>query len=103
MADPSYLQVSSKMWLSKACIVLVGGTSETVEEVVNVNLAHEYGFFQGQGKPVLLLVEKGYKDALKTWTNAAGVNAPASLQTPAPSIRTISSPSIGVFRNGSRL
>ena len=67
---PPFLQVSSKMWVSKAGIVLVAGTGKKIEEEFSLNLAHEFGFLQGQGKPVMLLVEGGLGRALEKFSNA---------------------------------
>jgi len=55
--DPTPHQVQAKMWKSRAAIVLVAKESES-DEGFSANLAHEYGFFQGQGKPVLFLVQE---------------------------------------------
>jgi hypothetical protein len=66
-------QVSAKMWLARAGIVLVSGP---VEQAFSMNLAHEAGFLQGQGKPTLVLVEEGSQRGMENWTNAAGLVAP---------------------------
>lgn len=66
-------QVSAKMWLSRAGLVLVSGP---VEQAFSMNLAHEAGFLQGQGKPTLVLVEEGSQKGMESWTNAAGLVAP---------------------------
>lgn len=69
----SMLQVSAKMWLSRAGIVLVAGGAG---QAFGMNLAHEAGFLQGQGKPVLILVEEGSEKGMEEWTNASGLVAP---------------------------
>jgi len=66
-------QVSAKMWLARAGIVLVSGP---VAQAFSMNLAHEAGFLQGQGKPTLVLVEEGSERGMENWTNAAGLVAP---------------------------
>ena len=73
----SIVQVAAKMWLSKAGIVLVaGGEVGDDQRAFSMNLAHEYGFLQGQGKPVLLLVEDGCGEEMREWTNTLGIVAP---------------------------
>jgi hypothetical protein len=67
--------VASKMWVSKAGIVLVIGAQGS-EEQFNENLAHEFGFIQGQGKPLMLLVEGGQAESMRKWTNGKGISAP---------------------------
>lgn len=69
----SLIQVSSRMWLAEAGIVLVAGTGD---DSFSMNLAHEAGFLQGQGKPVLVLVERGSAESMKEWSNAQGLVAP---------------------------
>jgi hypothetical protein len=69
----SLSQVSAKMWLSRAGIVLVDGGPN---QAFSTNLAHEAGFLQGQGKPVLVLVEEGSEKEMNEWTNALGLIAP---------------------------
>jgi len=66
-----FSMVSAKMWAADTAIVLIAGDSN--EEAVGMNLAHEYGFFQGQGKPVVLLVDSEVKDPDKLWSNIQGV------------------------------
>lgn len=70
---PTFFQVSSKMWVSKAGIVLVTGGDDQGSSTFNINLAHEAGFLQGQGKPVLFLVEGGPSISM-AWANLQGVN-----------------------------
>jgi hypothetical protein len=69
----SIIQVSAKMWLARAGIVLVAGGAG---QAFGINLAHEAGFLQGQGKPVLILVEEGSEKGMDDWTNASGLVAP---------------------------
>jgi hypothetical protein len=69
----SIMQVSAKMWLARAGIVLVAGG---IDQAFSINLAHEAGFLQGQGKPVLILVEEGSEKGMDQWTNAYGLVAP---------------------------
>ncbi len=70
----SIIQITSKMWLSKAGIVLVTGSAE--QDGFGINLAHEAGFMQGQGKPVLILVEEESRETMKKFTNISGLVAP---------------------------
>jgi len=69
----THIQVSSKMWVSKAGIVLVAGGEG---DAFSMNLVHEAGFLQGQGKDVLILVEEGFGEEMIKWSNAFGVVAP---------------------------
>jgi len=69
----SNTQISAKMWLSRAGIVLVSGAPE---DAFSINLAHEAGFLQGQGKSPLVLVEEGAEVSMQGWTNASGLVAP---------------------------
>jgi hypothetical protein len=73
LSNTSLPQVSSKMWVAKAGIMLVAG-GET--EALSMNLVHEAGFLNGQGKEVLILVEEGSGPALAKWSNASGAVAP---------------------------
>lgn len=68
-----FLEVSAKMWAAKAGVVLVTGMDES--DAIGKNLPHEFGFLQGQSKPILLLVEGGKSDALRPWSNIDGVYA----------------------------
>ncbi|MEK6284761.1 MAG: hypothetical protein AABO57_03380 [Acidobacteriota bacterium] len=67
-------EVSAKMWIADAAIVLVVGLSGS--DVLGKNLPYEAGFFHGQSKPVLLLVEGGSADSLRDWSNIYGIYAP---------------------------
>lgn len=73
--DPNtiYTEVSSKMWASKAGIVLIIKVPD--KEPISLNLAHELGFLLGQGKRVLVLVENEpeCKEIMSSFTNLAGV------------------------------
>jgi hypothetical protein len=71
-------EVSAAMWAARAGIVLgVDPTGES-EVAFSLNLAHEFGFMQGQGKPLLLLVEAPSKveKELDAWSNLKGITAP---------------------------
>ena len=70
-STPSSYEVLSKMWISRACILLVI-TPPTDELAFSLNLAHEAGFFSGQGKPLLPLVQKGAGKAILDAANFAG-------------------------------
>jgi hypothetical protein len=50
-------QVEARLWASDAGIVLVLDLGQDITPL-SPNLAHEYGFLHGQGKPVVFLVEK---------------------------------------------
>ncbi len=73
---PTPYVVASKMWISRAGIVLVLDAKDSDQAAFSKNLAHEVGFLQGQGKPILVLVEDGCEDPLKDVANLLGVNAP---------------------------
>lgn len=74
--DPNtvYTEVSSKMWASKAGIVLIINVLD--KKPISLNLAHELGFLLGQGKKVLVLVEDepACKEVMNSFTNLAGVS-----------------------------
>ncbi len=61
--------VKAKMWASDAAIMFVVSTPDE-EHAFSQNLAHECGFMQGQGKPLLPLVQK---DLLPTITQNANL------------------------------
>lgn len=72
-------EVSAAMWAARAGIVLGVEPAPGESDVAfSLNLAHEFGFMQGQGKPLLLLVEAPSKveAELDTWSNLKGVTAP---------------------------
>jgi hypothetical protein len=69
---PAPFQVASKMWASSGAIVLVMDTGQ--DSAFSMNLAHEYGFMQGQGKPIMVLVERGQDKALVPLSNLHGLN-----------------------------
>jgi hypothetical protein len=71
-------EVSSAMWAARAGIVLGVDPSGESEVAFSLNLAHEFGFMQGQGKPLLLLVEAPSKveKELDAWSNLKGITAP---------------------------
>jgi hypothetical protein len=70
-STPSSYEVQSKMWISRACILLV--TTNPDARAFSVNLAHEAGFFLGQGKPLLPLVQKGAGHEILEAANFAGM------------------------------
>jgi hypothetical protein len=74
----SFEEVSAAMWAARAGIVLGVDPSGESEVAFSLNLAHEFGFIQGQGKPLLLLVEAFSKveKELDKWSNLKGVTAP---------------------------
>lgn len=69
--ETSIIQILSKMWLSKGGIVLVAGADD--QDGFSINLAHEAGFLQGQGKPLLFLVEEKSAKSMKGWSNVDGM------------------------------
>jgi predicted amino acid-binding ACT domain protein len=66
-----FIEVSAKMWLAKAGVVLV--TKLDRDDALGKNLPHEFGFLQGQGKPILVLAESG---APPLWSNVDGIYVP---------------------------
>ena len=71
-------EVSAAMWAARAGIVLGVDPSGETEVAFSLNLAHEFGFMQGQGKPLLLLIEAPSKveQELDKWSNLKGITAP---------------------------
>ncbi len=59
---PTIQQVESRLWACKMGIVLVTALQDT--DSLSMNLAHEYGFISGQGKPVVFLVESSERDKI---------------------------------------
>ena len=68
------VEVAAAMWAAQAGIVLGANPEKKNQLAVSVNIAHEYGFMQGQGKPVILLVQKQPKvmSELEAWSNVKG-------------------------------
>ncbi len=68
-------EVLSRLWISKAGIVVVmrPPKDDSVTEAFSVNLAHEFGVLQGQGKPALLLVDVACVEEIQKWSNMHGV------------------------------
>lgn len=65
--------VKAKMWASKAAIVFVVAPPDDDElSAFSANLAHEWGFMQGQGKPLLPLVQKDVSDSITRNPNLQG-------------------------------
>ncbi len=69
-----FSEVSAKMWVAKAGIILI--TDLEKGDPLGKNLPHEFGFLQGQAKPILLLVESTLGIAELLWSNIDGVYAP---------------------------
>jgi hypothetical protein len=65
--------VKAKMWASDAAILLVFATDPNAEDRFSVNLAHETGFMQGQGKQLLPVVEEGLGDTISKYANLQGL------------------------------
>lgn len=74
----SMSEVSSAMWASRAGVVLVSRPSDSSQISFSLNLAHEFGFFHGQSKPILLLAENDTEviNELDAFTNAKGMTVP---------------------------
>lgn len=64
--------VKARMWASDAAILLVISTP-TDERQFSENLAHECGFMQGQGKPLLPLVQNDVVDSVHRIANFQGL------------------------------
>lgn len=69
----SLLEVTSKLWVSRAGIVLVTTPDSKQQRALSLNLAHEAGFIQGQAKPLLMLVEDGTGKDVDEWANVKGM------------------------------
>lgn len=67
-------EVSANLWAADAGVILITRVADN--DPLGRNIPHEYGFLQGQSKPILLLVERGLEEAVGRWTNAGGVYAP---------------------------
>jgi hypothetical protein len=68
--------VDATMWACVAAIVLVVRLPGK-EDVISKNMTQEYGFMRGQGKPLLLLVDKEASDMVReSWSNSQGVASP---------------------------
>lgn len=63
--------VKAKMWASEAAILLVMSVPD--ERQFSENLAHECGFMQGQGKPLLPLVQEDVADSVIRHANLQGL------------------------------
>jgi hypothetical protein len=74
----AFEDVSAAMWASDAVIVLVAAP-EPDQSAISLNLAHEFGFFQGNGKPILWLVEQNSKvdGDFDKFTNVKGLAKPS--------------------------
>lgn len=71
-ARPTIHQVESRLWACKMGIVLV--TDLDTIDALSMNLAHEYGFISGQGKPVIFLVEQKIRESVtKRISNLQGM------------------------------
>lgn len=64
--------VKARMWACDAAILLVVSTPSD-EQQFSVNLAHECGFMQGQGKPLLPLVQTDVVDDVVGHANMQGL------------------------------
>ncbi len=72
-------EVSAHMWCSDAAIILVSKPDHDEKNVAfSLNLAHEFGFFHGQAKPLLLLIEdeSSVLNEVETFSNLKGITAP---------------------------
>jgi hypothetical protein len=70
-------EVASAMWTSEAGLVLAVKSDRETELSFSLSVAHEFGFLHGQGKPLLLLIEKDSKvqNELNEWSNLKGIQA----------------------------
>lgn len=66
-------EVKAKMWACEAAIMFVVSTPD--EPQFSVNLAHECGFMQGQGKPLLPLIQEDVLHSIVTNANLQGLTA----------------------------
>lgn len=64
--------VKAKMWASDAAIMFVVSTPDE-QHAFSQNLAHECGFMQGQGKPLLPLVQKDILSIIMQNANLQGL------------------------------
>jgi hypothetical protein len=64
------LEVKANMWASEAAIMLV---TSAPDRQFSENLAHEWGFMQGQGKPLLPLVQADVADSVTRIANLQGL------------------------------
>ncbi|MFL5381726.1 MAG: ACT domain-containing protein [Longimicrobiaceae bacterium] len=92
----SFEEVSAAMWAARAGVVLgVEPDGQRDNGVAfGLNLAHEFGFMQGQGKPVLLLVEgqaPTVERELDAWSNIKGVTVARFLRDHAADEKNIHS------------
>jgi hypothetical protein len=62
--------VAAKMWLGRGGIVLLTRQSIAGAEI-SLNMAHELGFLQGQGKPVLVLIDKNLPESAVSFEKLA--------------------------------
>jgi hypothetical protein len=69
-----FREVSAHLWAAEAGIILISNIKDP--DPIGRNIPHEYGFLQGQAKPILLLVQRGLDEAINRWTNTGGVYAP---------------------------
>jgi hypothetical protein len=64
-------EVKARMWASDGAVLLVVSTPD--ERDFTENLAHEFGFMEGQGKPLLSLVQEDVSRAVTKNPNLMGV------------------------------
>ena len=58
-------------------MLVVEPDTKDVEKAISMNVAQEYGFMRGQGKPVLPLVQQGPAvKAFEEWSNSMGMSSP---------------------------
>lgn len=71
-------EVSAAMWAAKAGVVLGVAAEDESDVSFSLNLAHEFGYMHGQGKPLLLLIEADSRveRELDDWSNIKGIQAP---------------------------
>lgn len=76
--ETSFDDVSTSMWASDAAILVISRPKGSTHSAMSYNLAHEFGFFQGQGKPLLLLREndESVQEDFDHFSNVKGIHAP---------------------------
>lgn len=65
-----YSEVMKNLWAADAGIIFMPKLERS--DPLGRNIPHEYGFLEGQNKPVIMMVERGER-GLEEWTNVAGI------------------------------
>jgi hypothetical protein len=73
----TFPEVSARLWVADAGIVVIipPADPETQGSSFSANLAHEFGFLQGQGKQVPVFVDRRCRDdeGLRSWSISHGI------------------------------